>query len=1509
MRSSWRLGKVLPLIVGGLLSAASWAQCPQLFDGNGNPSSAPSWISCSGLPFNLSIGSPGTIGAFTIDWGDGTPVFNGTSLTPPQLVSHVYAVAVAEYTVTFTVTATGCVVSGTVIMEQSTSASIQIPVGGLTQVCAPQAVDFINSATNTSPNTVFKWNFGDGTGWTTYDATNLGQTLSHMYMPGTVGCQTMVQLSAENACNTLQGGPSIATFNPIRIWDIDSAHITPSATLLCWPDNQVVFTNTTDRNCLLQGNIYQRYEYWNFGNYWGAGQDSTINWNPWPPTFPHTLEFPAIGSYTVTLLDSNYCGIDTTTVTINIVPPPAVTLTATPTPLCAGFPVHLDQSTAGGANHFEWNYDDGTGFHNTGGGDQDHTYTGAGSYNVQFTASIQGATAGCTDTATAMVTVLPSPTAQFALDQDAACVSLTTTPTNQSVNASTYLWDFGDGNTTTQADPAAHTYATPGVYTITLTAYNSQGCFDVVTQDVHVYSLPEPLIGLNAVCDGIPADFTDLTVTESGNPITSWSWDFGDGATDTAQAPTHLYASSGTYAVTLTTTTPYCSNSSTDNITVQSLPVATFTADPDSGCSPTLVNFTNTSTGAGNQIWYFGDGATSNAVSPTHSYTNYGTTDSVYTATLVAGTVAGCSDTARMEIQVAPPVLAGFTNDAVPGCAPLDVQFTNMSTGADTYLWDFGDGTTSTDTGPSHIFVNLTSVLQVTTVTLTATSWAGCSSVTHQSITIYPTPQLSFSTFADSGCAPVNITFPSVLGAVSYIWTFGDGGAGSGPSPTHTYLNNTDSVVLYPVKLIATNAFGCMDSATTSVTVFPMPSVQFNLSQVTGCHPLTATLDNTSQGASAFHWSYGDGTTSDSSATAHAHTWYNYAGPGITTYPVMLTGTTDHGCSANASGQVQVYPAVTASMAADSMGCSPFHPHFVNLSTGATGYFWSFGDGGGSILPAPPHAYMNQGLTDTVFHPMLVATSAFGCADTATTSVTVHPAPIAQFTASPSTGCPPLPVSFQDLTIGASLMDWQFGDAGFQDGPPGDVSHTYINTTPGPVAYNVRLIASSPYGCTDTATGTINVYPTVLAQFDLPTEACSPAIVDLVDGSTGAVQTLWDMGDGVTLVGSNVTHTYTNTGTMDVQYTVTVTATSAYGCISTAQHTITVHPTPGAAFLATPFQQMWPGDTIDIANNTAPGPWTFAWNYGDGNSSTEEDPGQHIFGTWGTYTVQLTVSNGACSDTASQQVTIDPPLPSVGFAGSGEGCAPLTVSFTNTSLLALGYLWDFGDGGTSGASSPTYTYYTPGTYSVSLTAFGTGGGTATLVKVDSVVVHPSATAYFTLQPAEVVAPTQPLFTYNLSGNATSFVWDFGDGTFSNGTNPVHYYQDAGNFDVTLIANNAWNCPDTFSAPGAVTAIATGTMTFPNAFTPSNSGPGDGIYQPGSYDNNIFHPMSSGVEEYHLQIFNRWGELLFETNDIHQGWDGYYRGQAAKQDVYVWKAHAKFSSGEEKTQTGDVTLLR
>jgi PKD repeat protein len=1322
-----------------LLSFDAQAQCPTLYDFFGVPNGAPYWYDCTGNDFNLVVQSPDNIGNWTIDWGDGSPIDNGASLIPPATITHLYTATVDTFVVTFTEPGTGCVITGVFVMEEATSASLQVPIGGLTQICAPNALDFINSSTNVSQTTVFTWDFGDGSPLEVYDYTNWGQTVSHTYLPGTVNCETQVTLTGENYCNTLQGGNSTATFNPIRIWDIDDAAIQASATLLCYPDTTVDFLNVTNRNCLFQGNIAQRYEYWNFGDYWGLGQDSIVDWTPWPPTFPYTIAYPGIGIYNVMLIDSNFCGLDTAYITIQIVPPPTAALTASDDTICSGDAVTFFNGSTGGANEFFWNFGDGTGWQNLGAGDQTYTYFTPGDYTILLVANINGGTASCTDTVTIPLHVLPSPAAVINLDNDVGCDSLTVNFFDASVDAVTWFWDFGNGNTSTLQNPPAQTYIGANQYTVTLMVTSLNGCTNTDTDLINIYQSPVVSFLPTSVCQNELAQFTDFSSSSPGDPILTWSWDFDDGNTSTLQNPTNTYLTIGTFNVVLAIATANCAATDTVPITVDPIPNAGFTPSANSGCTDLPVDFTNTSTGAASYFWDFGDGDTSILTDPSHLFTNPYTFDTTYTVMLVALTTFGCSDTAYDFITVYPTVQANFTHNGLPGCAPLAVDFVNLSTGGFLYLWDFGDGNGSTAMSPSYTYINTTLFIEIYDVELVVTSTNGCTDTTVQQIIVYPIPEFGFTAQPDTGCSPITITFPSVIGAVSYNWDFGDGGIGTGPTPTHTYVNSSTNTLTYDVTLIAISAFGCIDTTTSPVVIYPNPTAQFVPVITAGCSPFSASFQNSSLGAVTYLWDYGDGTTSDTLIALHQHVFYN--------------------------------------------------------------------------------------------------------------------------------------------------------------------------TTNASVFYDVFLTAYTVDGCADTMTQTIEVYPEVIAAFTSDTIGCSPLIIDFTNTSLLATTYNWDFGDGFVDIVQDPTHTFTNLTAVDVIYTVELIATSVNGCTDTAYIQITVTPTPTAAFAATPVNQVYPAATVNITNLSGAGTWDYQWDLGDGVTTSLQNPGSHIYATWGTYTITLIVSNAFCSDTVAQNIVIDPPIPLADFIGSGAGCAPLTVSFTDQSEWVDTWEWDFGDGtNTAFTQNPTHTYYIAGTYSVTLTVTGPGGQDV-LIKIDSVVVYDRANAFFGAEPEEVFIPNQPVTFFNFSTNADTYSWDFGDGETSTDENPQHYYTSEGSYTVMLIASNALGCPDTFYVPNAVTAIAGGDIVFPNAFTPNPGGGNGGQYDPNSVTNDVFFPVFNGVTDYHMMIFTRWGELIFESFDTAVGWDGFYREEACQQEVYVWKVDGKFSDGSRFSQAGDVTLLR
>lgn len=1666
------------------------AQCPQLLDGNFVFTNAPYWVSCGGSDYFLTLQTDLVVGNYTVDWGDGSPLQSGTGFGPADItVNHNYTATVDTFILIFTpdpLLFPGCQITGVVVMEETTTAEIGIPFGVDLSVCVPGDFTYINNSNQTSgktisETTVFTWDFGDGSPVEVYDYTNAGQAVTHTYLPNASGCGITVSLTADNNC-----GQTISTFGTINTWDVDTANITPSDLVLCYPDTIFTFTNTTDMNCQPE-NSAQRYEYWNFGDYWGLGYDSIIDWTPWPPTVPHILGFPGPGAYTVMLIDSSYCGLDTAYQTVFITVQPEVDLSVFPDTICENEIAAFNGSVvANTPNSFSWNFDDGSGWIGLSSGIQTYSYNTSGNYNVQFVGSISGAGASCTDTANVDVFVQPTPTADFTASTDNECDSMTVTFTdNSSGGAIAWAWDFGNGNTSNLQNPPAQFYPNPGLYNVLLSVTSSNGCMAVTNNITRVWESPTADFLVSTVCENSVTDFLDVSGFPANDTIISWDWDFGDGNTSTLQNPSHLYGAAGNMNVTLTVQTANCSSTITKAITVEPKPIVGYTQNPDSGCTTLNVNFNNTTTGAVSFVWDFGDGFISGLVSPNHNYLNFGANDTTYQVSMIATSGVGCRDTAYSSVTVFPGALAAFTNSPVPNCAPASVQFTNNSIGGVSYEWNFDDGSPiSTLLDPAHVFINTSLFIDNFDVQLVTFSANGCSDTVVHTLSVNPQLVLNIIANPDSGCSPLAVDFPQSAadGAVAWFWDFGDGNSSSQQSPTHTYYNFTTNSLPFTAVLIATNAFGCSDTASTEVLVHPNPTSAMNAAPPIGCAPLSVEFENLSTGGVEHIWKWGDGTPNDTTNNSLVtHVFTNI----LTTsqqYIVQLISITDRGCTDTISQTIEVFPEVNAQFAAPSEGCAPFDAIFINQSTGANQFEWDFGDGSNTVVSLnAQHIYDNiSWVNDTTFTSTLYAISAFGCRDTAYQDLTIHPKPLSQFILDDSIGCSPLPMNLINQSIGSVFYEWDYGD-NTPINTTGDSIHTHIYYNIGgvPINFETQLIAETNFGCRDTSFQFVEVYPQVTAGFTAPDSACAPAQTQFVNNSTGATNYLWNFGDGVQSIAINPIHeyfnntlndtiftamliassancvdtafqdilvlpqpiayfeidtilncypvealihnttigattyswdygdgqtssndqeyhsvTYTNPSPIPIDRTITMIATSAGGCVAQYSQILTVLPemvldvsfdtiacnpltiyvenntigalyhfweygdgffdniaepthtyqnftqgdsiyplvyiaqgyegcadtlyqdmyvlqAPEAIFTATPVNQTFPDATISIFDLSNSGNVTYTWTFGDGNQSNDASLDEYTYDTWGIYTITLTLDNGACSSNAEQMIQIAAPVPIADFVGGGEGCEPLVVHFTNLSLYASSYVWDFGDGGQSNLENPTYTYYDAGTYTVSLTAIGEGGEN-TVQHFDSVIVFPQAFAYFTPSKTTVYIPNDPITFFNISQNATDYQWDFGDGLTSIEESPVHYYTEMGNFTVTLIANNEYNCPNTFTSENLVFATASGTIEFPNAFTPNPNGSNGGYYDPndpGQNLNDVFHPKVSGVEEYQLLIYNRWGELIFESVDVNIGWDGYYKGRLSQQDVYVWKVRARTIQGSIVNDVGDVTLIR
>lgn len=1502
--------KIILFLLLFVVTEMAKGQCT-VYDGQGNASNNPVWVSCSGGAFTLYVQSPNAFGALTIDWGDGSPNTVVASLVPPAFISHAYAAAINNFNVTITETATGCVINGLVVMEEPVNASIQIPIGGVTQTCAPDDLIFTNSSTDVSQNTEFTWDFGDGSPIQVFGPGNAGQTITHTYQQGTVNCVTQVTLTAENYCSF--GNPTVATFNPIQIYDIDEAQITADNVLLCYPDTVVHFDNTTAKNCVPQGNTAQRFEYWNFGDYWGVGQDSIIDWTPFdPPAKPgYDIAFPGIGTYTIMMADSNMCGPDTTFITVQIVDAPTAALAANVDSACAGDLVTFTNGSFGG-NQTLINYGDGGGFQAIG-ASATHAFNSAGNYEVILVTNIVGGTNSCTDTATLDVVILPSPVASANLAPAGGCDSVLVSFTNTSSGAVSYYWDFGNGDTSILQNPPPVLYTNEGATQVTLEVTSNNGCTADDVMTVEVFDTPVADFGFQSVCEGTAATFFDSTTVGYGGPANQWSWSFGDPLTSTSsqQNPNFTYQDSGLYVVTLVVSTPYCTDSVSQTILVEPQPTGAFTMSSDNGCSPLNVSFTNASTGAVNYAWDFGDGNTSNASDPSHVFVHNALTDTVFAIRMIAISAFGCVDTVRDTVEVRGNPVADFSSDAVLDCAPLEVQFTDESTGAISWVWDFDDTTGSNVQNPSKTFDNQTQFITNYLVELVVTAPNGCTDTATENITVYPEPLFNFSIVPDSGCSPLTVNFPVAVGAVLYEWDFGDGNTSSVPSPSHTFINNSTNSQIFQVELVATSPFGCVDTVNGSVKVFPLPTVSFTPPVSAGCGPLPVTFTNTSTGGTTYDWDFGNGQTLTSNNVSVNNTYSNSTNDTAFYYP-KLVATTPDGCADSAFNEVRVYRKVESAFSVPSPVCHPYTATFSDLSVNAVDWEWDFDNGLFGFVQNPQTFYQNTGAAPIIFSVELEVESLEGCTDDTVVDVTVLPKPTAAFDIDDSPACHNQSVTISNNSTQNQTNLWQYGANGLVfENNAAAIDTSYLNFTNNPIQFPITLVVENVFGCRDTTQEVMQVFPVVNAQFAALDEGCAPFDVSFNNQSSGGTLYQWSFGDGNNSFLDDPDHTFENTDSADITYSVVLTITSPYGCEDSDTMDILVHPTPLPQFTLNPTAQVFPNATVNFDNLTPTGPWTYAWDFDDGNTSDRKDPNPHKFTTWGEYRVTLTVSSPFCEDTISRLAIIEPPLPVALFDTLTKDCAPISLTFRNQSEYGVSYLWEFGDGATSTAENPSYTYQFPGVYTVRLTVTGPGGDVDFIEVQNAVTVLVQPFANFASAPDAVSIPLEPVIFANYSQDADAFTWLFGDGNSSAEKNPQHLYESAGIYYPMLVAYTNDGCADTAISEVPVTAIIEGSMEIPNAFTPSSSGPRSTIYDPMAFDNEVFFPLLSGVSgsNYTLSIFNRWGELLFETNNANEGWNGYYRGKLCQQDVYVWKISGEYVTGERFTKVGDVTLIQ
>lgn len=1428
-------------------------------------------------PVVVKFSTDENLSGYLWGFGDG----NASTSAAPQHTFYNTTSTDSVYTTTLAgTTLFGCkdTLQTDILVHPSATADF---VPNVTSGCSPLTIHFQNLSSGQSLNV---WDFDDGT---IDSLTTLPE--AHTFINTSTSTKVFqVKLSVFTS-----SGCSDSTIVPITVY----------------PSVKAMFSMDTDSGCspvvtTFSNNSQGTGSYvWDFGD--GYSTTSIA------PVHSYTNSSSSDTTFDVSLQITSTDGCtDTSQSTVTVYPVPVADFSSDLTSGCAPLTVHFNDLSTG-KDHEVWDFGDSTIDSTL--GDKAHIFSNNTSTTKTFTVNLVSSNSqGCKASKSSDIRVFPAVKAAFSTSSQKGCTPLNVNFTNTSTGATTFMWNFGDASASASASPGhtfMNTLGADTTYNVDLLVTSGDGCRDSAQTTVTVYPLPTAdfSVDLTSGCSPLTIHFDDLSAGTDTEV-----WDFGDAQVDSIggnQVHTYENFSSGNevWPVVLhVANSQGCKASKTMNITVFPVVKAAFSESNTEGCSPLNVNFANTSTGAATYTWNFGDTQASSDFSPQHTFLNTSMKDTVFKVILQAVSQDGCSDSAFLPVAVYPVPQADFTTDMSSGCSPLTVHFSNLSTLVDSLLWSFGDGEISfgDSSAYTHVFLNESGSQRVFTSIMTVESSHGCSAQKKQAITVYPSVSAYFLASDTTGCSPMMVKFTNLsYGGSYYNWNFGDGGGSTGKTAMHSFFNSTESDTSYSVMLTVTSSYNCQASYVQPILIHPVPKANFTAAPSSGCSPLQVSFGNQSLSSVQSVWNFGgtDTTIADSTFV----TQFVNQTEQTKTVHVSLKVLDAQGCSDTVGKNVAIYPEVKAGFtSSDTSGCSPWDVSFYNLSAGTDSYFWDFGDGIQSVSENAKHTFQDASPEkDTLFHVKLVVSNSYSCSDTIQKQILVFAKPKADFLSNLPAGCAPLPVTFTNASKGGSTYIWDFVNSTDTVNVL-SFTHNFDNSGTNVETQHVALTAISTHQCTSSISKSLQIYPKVIAGFQSDPSGCSPFRVKLNNTTVGGSAYKWDLGDGNVSVDKDPIHTYSNITGKDSTFNIRLVATSSYGCSDTLESLVTVFSKPKALFSVDPAVIQLPDSTVNFVNSSSPGDWNFTWDFGDGQTSSQRDPLVHYYDFYGTYKAMLTVQGANCLDSISHIITVKPTQPVAAFSGSAEGCVPVTVSFVNQSKYADHFHWEFGDGDTSDLKNPMHVYDQDGTFTVTLRAIGEGG-TDSIFKQDIVIVHPIPIAFFKVKNRIVKIPGNAHYFSNSSQGATRYLWDFGDGSTSSEQNPQHMYAQPGTYDVTLVATNQFGCSSTYKEVGAAVAEKGGRILVPDAFTPAQGGNPSSLFK-----NDYFNPVMDGATEFHMQIFNRWGELIYETFDVNgQGWDGTYRGQPCQQDVYVYKIKVHFVDGSSDEKVGDVTLIR
>ncbi|MBL0105203.1 MAG: PKD domain-containing protein [Bacteroidetes bacterium] len=842
------------------------------------------------------------------------------------------------------------------------------------------------------------------------------------------------------------------------------------------------------------------------------------------------------------------------------------------------------------------------------------------------------------------------------------------------------------------------------------------------------------------------------------------------------------------------------------------------------------------------------------------------------------------------SLSTTPTVYAG-ADQSVCGNAAINLGISPVT--GWTYSWSPSTGLSNPTISNPIATVSNSGGSPVVYTYVTTASNGTCVMSDTVNITVVPGPASNFSVISPI-CAGQTSTL-TYLGSsdttATYQWNFPVGSAvnGSGRGPIQVTYNSPG---VYNIGLAVIDN-GCPSTITTNtIHVHPQPIVNISTpSAICAGDTISLATTGSAVGPNAnYSWMYSSGVLIG--ASGNDSITLQLSSPGNVNVSVVVQ---DSGCTSiqsNAIVPVNALPVANVVPPATQCSGSVDTVTFQGTTLAGTTYTWDFGSA--QVLSGSGSGpYVVQWNNSGDF-PVEVTVTSNNCVTSDSDNVHVDLQPQASFVAMPSV-CETENSILQFDGVSDSLTQYHWMLTGNSQVSPSGAGPFSLNWSAAG-NYPLQLITSNN-ACADTIRDTMDVFAKPVANFSV-TPVCvydsltvmnASAFPDSLGGTYA-----WDFGDSYSSGSAQPSHLYSSFG----NYTVSLILIAANGCSDSLQQQTSLYAKP----LSVPSV-----DTVCFGSNS-----TFIANssIGQGNISSwqwEVDSALHfsssafltVLQSSGSHLAQLiTTSDHGCTDTSSVEAYVrQTPQPDF-LPDFREGCTPLLVSFTDLSSspddAIHSWHWTYSDGGVDTLPMPEHLFVNPDLYSVNLHVVTDHGCVADTFMNQLINVHslPAADFAFNPSPADIIMPT--VFFNDLSTPVIQWWWDFGDEGFSNDENPQHTYAEAGTYTVQLIVSNSFGCLDTTYREVVIDDAY--TIWAPNAFTPN----GDG-------KNDEFNVKTTGITDFKMVIFSRWGMEIFQTNNLYEGWDGRMNGGKAVEDTYVYRIVAKDRKQNEHVLVGHVTL--